>query len=332
MSVFRRRSVLSLTVSGLFMGLVALLIAPHYEQVAQAARITLEELLNRIIVIEDQVLPEGGGAFADSVTVDGDLDVSGDIGSAGNAIVGGGVRVGSTSVPADPATAGMLRWNGAEGNLQVSDGVEWRNLEARGSSTMSGAVFRWAEWSSYDQSGGGWFANNNSAMFGGVPPQLWGDNGAIAANMSTNLDILGTLFIKTCRSGPNATVVADQWPINSSTNSKHAGALFRVRNTTGAAIAWNVSWYFTCYGSWGEYASVAVNGSSVFVDGGTRTAANNPVPVTLTIPANQTSTILFVSASGPPAGDVRACFLGFANNSLVLPIGLEYVDDVNELF
>ena len=337
MSLFRRRSKLSLCISALIALTVAVLLAPHYEQVAEAARITLDELLNRLIVVEnhvgvleEQVLPEGGADFANDVTVSGDLNVSGGIGSAGNAIVGGGVQVGTANMAASQQTSGMLRW--FDGKLQVSDGIEWRDVETRGSSASSGAVFRWAEWSTYEQNID-WFATNNSAMFGGVAPSQWSDNGAIASQMSTDPDVLGTLFNKTCHSGPNATVVAEEWRSYSSTNSKHAGALFRIRNTTSTSISWNVIWYSTCYPSWGEKASISVNGASAYVNVNTRYASQPALPITLTMPPNQTSTVIFVVGSAPAgsAGDVRACFLAFGGNCLALPAGLEYVDDLNEI-
>lgn len=46
------------------------------------------------------------------------------------------------------------------------------------------------------------------------------------------------------------------------------------------------------------------------------------------IPANRTSTVIFVSGSAPVA-TTRATLMAFSNDSLALPAGLEYVDDLD---
>jgi hypothetical protein len=73
-------------------------------------------------------------------------------------------------------------------------------------------------------------------------------------------------------------------------------------------------------------ASAALNGVSVWSSGGCSSTVQ--VSQTLSIPANRTSTVVFVSSSAPPAGSARSVFLAFVNNSLDLPAGLEFVDDL----
>ena len=59
-------------------------------------------------------------------------------------------------------------------------------------------------------------------------------------------DVLRTLFNRTGRSGLNAMVYADSWYSFSSTNGKMAGAVFRVRNSTGSAVIWTPVFFYSC--------------------------------------------------------------------------------------
>jgi hypothetical protein len=189
------------------------------------------------------------------------------------------------------------------------------------------SVYRWNEWSTYDQNNG-WLAGNSASLFGGVTPSNWTDNSALAAQISPSGDVLRTLFNRTGRSGRNATVYADSWYSYSSTNGKMAGAVFRVRNTTGSAVNWTPYFFYTAYNGWSERASVALNGSNVWQstsDSGGNLSAN----VVLSLPPNQVSTVIFIVGSGPAATPMRTTLLAFHNNSLALPAGLEYVDDLD---
>lgn len=191
----------------------------------------------------------------------------------------------------------------------------------------SGARYRWAVWSSYNQPQG-WYASNDANLFGGINPSNWGDGSAIASQLSADKQVLLTLFNRRGFAGKNAMVVADEWYSNSSTNSKHAGALFRIRNTTNAAIEWVVNARQTSYGGWGERASVALNGVSIWHSGGTNYYTNATFTHRLSIPANRTSTAIFISGSTSQSG-TRGLLLAFYSNSLELPAGLEYVDDLD---
>jgi hypothetical protein len=189
-------------------------------------------------------------------------------------------------------------------------------------------VMRYAVWTTYDQSGS-WMASNDANLFGGVNPSTWGDNNGVAAGMSSSSDVMRTLFNKKLYPGPNAMVEADTWYSFSSTNSKHAAALMRIQNTTGAAITWTAYFYATAYGAWGEYASAAVNGSSVWVNSGS-SSAGATYSVSLLLPASRASTVVFVAGSSPPT-TTRTTLLAFYNNCLTLPAGLSFIDDLDSL-
>jgi len=262
------------------------------------------------------------------VHVDGDLHVSGDIVGPegltinGNGTVTGSMKVGMDDSECDGDKAGALRYH--EAQLQWCNGNIWNTI-GEGNS-----MFRWAQWSTYGQAHGQWYAGNNSDMFAGVHPSHWGNSNYCAHQVSANSGILRTLF---WRKGPaigtqsNAMVAADEWYSYSSTNSRHIGALFRVRNTTGEAISWTVNWYHTGYGGWEERASVALNGQSIGCWSGNYGPHDNSSHE-LSIPANRTSTVIFVSASSSDSG-TRSNFMAFFNNSLDLPDGLEFVDDLD---
>ena len=122
-------------------------------------------------------------------------------------------------------------------------------------------------------------------------------------------------------------VYAEEWYSYSSTNGKFAAALFRIENTTASAINWTVYWYCTAYSGWGERASITVNGADTWNSGGSSFGANHSESITLSIPANRKSTIIFVSGSSSQSG-TRGVFLAFYNDCLALPAGLKYIDDL----
>ncbi len=194
----------------------------------------------------------------------------------------------------------------------------------------TGAVYRWNVFSTYSQ-GSGWYFNNSTAMTGGVNPSSWTDGNALASQMSSDKEVLRTLFSRKGYGGRNALVYADEWTFYSSTNSKVVVALFRIANTTGAPIVWTPIVFFTCYGGWNEWASAALNGVGMYNSaGGNLSPVDGPISVPMTIPANRTSTAIFVSmSSNPNAQPTRSTVLAFGTNSLALPAGLEYVDDLD---
>jgi hypothetical protein len=253
------------------------------------------------------------------VLVNGDLLVAGKILSAGS----NDVKAQSNKNACDAKLAGVIRFEA--GVFEGCDGSSWVQLSDKGH------MYRWAVWSTHDQAHG-WFANNNASLFGGVNPSTWGDGNGMAYQMSDKTEVLRTLFL---RRGPkigaveNAMVYAEEHRSYSSTNSRHAGALFRIKNTTNADVNWNVSWYRTSYSGWSERASIAVNGTNFWNSGGSNYGATSASTHTITLPKNRTSTVIFVVASSSPSSDYRGTFLAFYNNSLKLPNGLEYVDDLD---
>jgi len=236
--------------------------------------------------------------------------------------------LGSSNGPCDAGKKGTLRYHNDQ--VQVCNGSSWKKLGS------SGATYRWGVWSTHS-SAHSWYAGNNTAMFGGVNPSNWGDGNARAKQISSTTDILRTLFV---RRGPNigtlmnATVYANEWRSYSSTNSKHVGALFRVRNSTKSNVTWKVYWYRTAYGGWGERASIAINGSEVWESGGSTYGPSHNSNHSITIPANRTSTVIFIAGScnyntSSYGGSTRSLYMAFYNNSLKLPSGLEFVDDLD---
>jgi len=193
------------------------------------------------------------------------------------------------------------------------------------------ATFRWNVFSSYDQGNSVWMgaaggnANGDPNMFLGVTPQLWGDVSATAESISSDKEVLRTFFINKAYAGKNAMVYSDTWSYYSSTNSKMAVVLFRISNTTNAAINWTPYFYYTSYESWGELASVALNGTAVWNAGANTYGTASP---TMSIPANSVSSVIVISGSSVPSG-TRTCFLAFYNNCLQLPTGLQFVDDLD---
>jgi len=230
----------------------------------------------------------------------------------------------AASVPA-VGPAGSVYFNSTDSQLYFSNGSSW--LPVGGSQ----AIYRWAVWSTYNEAAG-WFYNNDSSLTGGVTPSNWSDASATAAQISSNKKVQAALFNKKAAVSQNSAVWSETWLAYSSTNSKFAGALFRVRNKTGASINWTLNYYATAYPGWGEKASIALNGVdawSTSVDSTVTTTHS----VTLAIPANRISTVICVAGASPGynsyGGFVRSTLLAFRNNCLTLPAGLELVDDLD---
>jgi hypothetical protein len=162
-----------------------------------------------------------------------------------------------------------------------------------------------------------------------VNPSLWTDGGAVASQISADKNLQRGLFTQKGYPGANALVYSEveaYYP--SSTNGRVVVVLFRVRNTTNNPIGWTPYFYYSGYTAWGQRASVAINGTTVWAGGDTHGAQ---AAVGLSIPPLRTSTVIFVSHSGPYLSQalfLRSTILGFYNNSLNLPAGLEFVDDL----
>jgi hypothetical protein len=165
-----------------------------------------------------------------------------------------------------------------------------------------------------------------------VNPSTWSDGNATATQISADKRVQATLFNKKAAVSPNSVVWAEQYASYSSTDGRFAGALFRVRNRTGSAIAWTLSFHATAYGGWNEYASLALNGVNAWSSAGATISSTAVNSATLSIPPNRVSTVIGVAGSGQPTisgFNSRALALAFRANCLTLPSGLEFVDDLD---
>jgi len=259
------------------------------------------------------------------VQVTGDLVVTGKVLTENKEI-----KLGAVSDVCDASRAGVVRFK--NGAFEGCNGKSWAGLG------FQGFTYRWNRWTDYLRGGSSnWAMDNNSSLFGGVNPSNWSSN-STASSMSSTTELLRTLFV---RNGPplgnlqNAMVFADsRRQYNDSNVSRHVAVLFRVKNTSDKDITWPVYWYHTSYGGWSERSSIAVNGQNTYNSGSSNYYANHKSNHNLTIPKNRTSTVIFVVSAAPfdtssYYGGNRPTQLGFYNNCLKLPTGLEFVDDLD---
>ena len=221
---------------------------------------------------------------------------------------------------------GKLVFTDTEGEETVS--IDGQTGSIQGLPT---AAYRWADWSTYH---GDWVMGNNADLFGGVNPSSW-SGGAYAHDMSSDKGVLSDLFRHKgyLSSTGNSNVVSKNYSTyHTSDSSRHAAVLFRVRNTTEQDIDWSLYYYFSAYGSWSDYASLALNGQNQWTYTSNCNDCNNNV--TMSIPADRTSTVILVSSgyywtsqSNTTKWNLQ---LAFYNNSLLLPEGLEFVDDLDD--
>ena len=149
--------------------------------------------------------------------------------------------------------------------------------------------------------------------------------------MSSNSELLRRIFHD---DGPpigtvsNSTVWSRRNGYTSSTGAQHAFALFRVHNSTDSDINWNARFHATAYSGWSNRASVAINGQNLWCPSSDY-GANHHHSLDITIPANRTSTVIFSSSSHYEWSSSMSNTLIFKDNSLDLPAGLEFVDDLD---
>lgn len=245
-------------------------------------------------------------------------DLAGDVTGAPGASVVGRLQ-GNPVAAGTPAAGQVLAWSAALG--------AWVPVTL---SIPPQATYRYVVFHTYEQAVG-WMGGNDASFFGGVLPSNWSDGNALASSISADKEVQRTFFTRKGYAKANALVHAETYYYYSSTDAKMVAALFRVRNTTGAAIAWTPYMKVTAYGSWGEVASVALNGVNVWNSGAaTITTSTGWIIPTLAIPANRTSTVIVVAGSSVGnAAPTRSILMAFGNNSLALPAGLEFVDDLD---
>jgi subtilisin-like proprotein convertase family protein len=213
------------------------------------------------------------------------------------------------------------------------------NLNVTGTLTVGGgglakpASYRWAYFNTYVEVAEGWMRSNDGFYFGGQGAGCWTDSNCTAANLSADKESLRTLFTNKGYAGKNALLRSEVYYMYSSTNGPVFMSLWRIKNSTASNINWTPYWTYTAYTGWGEQASVALNGTNVW-NSPCNSQSVCDASVTMTIPANRTSTVVFQSTGSQPwsygyAVQVRKCFQGFYNNSLALPAGLTFIDDLD---
>eukprot|EP00056_Hartaetosiga_gracilis_P013786 m.231558 g.231558 ORF g.231558 m.231558 type:complete len:416 (-) comp13899_c1_seq16:1198-2445(-) len=188
-------------------------------------------------------------------------------------------------------------------------------------------VMRWQQWSTYSQWNGQWYMGNNAALYGGVSPNTWGDSSGRAYQMKFSPEYMRAFFNKKVYCGWNCAVHNEEWYSYSSSNSMHGGVFMRIRNTSPNDIAWPISFLYSSYSGWGEYASVSVNGNNQWNTGSNCHSCN--VKLDLNLPKKSTSSVVVISGSSAESG-TRTMHLSFIDNCLQLPDGLEWVDDLDD--
>jgi hypothetical protein len=256
------------------------------------------------------------------------VDASGNVGVGTTAPtskfdIRGAIRIGNCTT-CGSVNEGTLRYNSSIKSMQYCDGTTWQNF----TKTIIGCIYRWQVWSTY-YNGCGWMMGNRAELFGGVAPSQWGDGQYYAYQMSSDKTYQQTFFTNKGYAMYNAMVYAEYWRHYSSTDSRQCAVIFRVKNTTSSAITWTPYFYYCSYTGWSEAASLTLNGANNWTAGNNSTSST--ASVSLSIPAQRTSTIIVIAASYEECGcctSGRAVQLGFYNNSLSLPTGLQFVDDL----
>jgi subtilisin-like proprotein convertase family protein len=206
------------------------------------------------------------------------------------------------------------------------------NLKVTGSITsgVGSAVWptlRWGRFSTHDQDWG-WYYSNNTTWTLGINPSNWTDNNARIWSISADKNLWRTNLASKMSIYPTLCVLSDNWYDGSSTNGKVLIVLFRVKNTTASGINWSPAFYHTNYGGWAECSSATINGAATWDHCGTCYPGSCQSQPTFAVPANRTSSVMFAIMSGPNSGH-RGQMLTFYNDTLKLPAGLEYVDDLD---
>ncbi|MBL0277101.1 MAG: hypothetical protein IPQ24_13595 [Anaeromyxobacter sp.] len=195
------------------------------------------------------------------------------------------------------------------------------------------ATFRYAVFDTFDVTANAPMSGDDASQFGGIPPSSWGGTGQPYL-MSSDKEVLRTLFNKKGWARSNAMIVSEQCSSPSGSNRRVALVLFRIRNTTGAPITWIPNFRVTAYGGWGDWVGMAMNGVEVWNNQGQTILPNAPSNgATLSVPAGRVSTVILNSVTSSPTqvGGIyyRGLVLAFTGQTLNLPAGLEYVDDLD---
>jgi hypothetical protein len=247
-----------------------------------------------------------------------------------NLQVAGEVRFGSCTT-CNSSTEGTNRYNTTTKLIEYCNGSTWVAYGASGSIKPGQCMYRWGPWSCYTEWYGWFHGNGSTELSGGIAPSNWSDNGYRAYQMSASKDVLCALFNQKGYCKNNSLIYARHYRSYSSTDARFVGACFRIKNNNTSASSWTMYWYFSCYGSWTNYASVALNGSELYVNTSNCNTSSS-ASFTVSIPANRTSTLILVSSGCYMCGCCQypwGIVLAVYNNSLQLPSGCEYVDDLD---
>jgi hypothetical protein len=241
---------------------------------------------------------------------------------------GAGYQSTPTATVVGDGTGATLTVNITSEGHSIWDALQRNRRQAR-------APFRWVNFRThpaYDtsNSNGGWVMANNSSMFGGVALSNWSDSNFRATHMAWNdAEKMRTIFTRKGHAHENAMIFSEVWNYYSGSTDGMVGlAFFRVKNLTYADITWTPSFYYTCYNSHGERAGIAINGTELWSASSDVSGSATASPG-LTIPADITSTVIFSVTSNAPSSEMRGLQLGFYGDSLILPEGLEFVDDLD---
>ena len=219
-----------------------------------------------------------------------------------------------------------------KGNLIVDNDVT-----IGGKLTVTGAingagyrpVLRYGVFSTFDQPTGGWNYGNGGSWTLGIAPSTWTDGGAKIWSISTDKNLWRQVLTKSMPIYPSMAVLQDHWYDPSSTNGHVLIVLFRVKNTTGSAINWSPAFIHTNCGSWAEHSSLTINGAGNWSHTGDCYGSSNCTSQpTVSVPPNRVSSVMMAVMSGCGGGS-RSQILAFYGNTLTLPTGLTYVDDLD---
>jgi subtilisin-like proprotein convertase family protein len=215
-----------------------------------------------------------------------------------------------------------------KGDLVIDGNIISPALDAKLAASKTWPTLRWGRFSSYDQNWGNWYYGNTATFTLGVAPSTWTDSSGRIWSISADKNLWRTVLVNTQKIYPTMTVMSESWYESSSTNGKVLIVLFRVKNSTGAAINWSPAFYHTNYGGWGECSSATINGASTWDNCGNCYAGSCTSQPTFSVPANRTSSIMF-AITNSPSSSMRTQLLTFYGDTLKLPAGLEYVDDLD---
>ena len=188
--------------------------------------------------------------------------------------------------------------------------------------------FRWRKWCTYNET---WAMNNNADMFGGIAPSNW-SNGYYAHQMSSDKGILSTFYTNRgyVPSSGNINLVSDAYTTHDTGNASCQHLQSLESQTPPKMTLFGLLNGITLSGKLGDYASVALNGNSVWTY--TSNTLSNRTE-SISIPAGRISTVIFVSSGYRYNSNYNTARwqlqLGFTDNALILPDGLKLVDDLD---